>query len=84
MDTLTKTYEPKTMRITTTKERDKPVRKRLPRRCMVVSVGLILAGLSIPALMAIHLLPITFLLAFVGLALVASGGVIALVFCGEM
>jgi hypothetical protein len=84
MDTLTKTYEPKTMRMATIKERDNPIRRRAPRRCMVVSVGLILAGLSIPALMVLHLLPITLLLAFVGLALAASGGVMALIFCGEL
>jgi len=84
MDTLAKTCEPKTMRMAMIKERDKPIRKRLPRRCMVVSVGLILAALSIPALMAIHLLPITLLLGFVGVALAASGGVMALIFCGEI
>jgi hypothetical protein len=51
---------------------------------MVISVGLILAGLSIPVLMVIHLLPATFFLGFVGFALAATGGVMALIFCGEI
>jgi hypothetical protein len=84
MATLTENYEPGTARIAMIRQRDKSNEKRPPRRCMVVSVGLILAALSIPALMAIHLLPITFLLGFLGFALAASGGVMALVFCGEI
>jgi hypothetical protein len=40
--------------------------------------------MSIPALMALHLLPITFLLGFVGFSLVAIGSVMALIFCGEI
>jgi hypothetical protein len=51
---------------------------------MVVSVGLILAGLNIPLLMAVQLLPISLVLGFVGFVLVAIGGVTALIFCGEL
>jgi len=40
--------------------------------------------LSIPVLMVLQLLSITFLLGFVGFALVATGGVLALIFCGEI
>jgi hypothetical protein len=54
-----------------------------PRPCMVVSVGLILAGLSIPFLMLLGLLPLSFVLAFLGFALTAAGGIMALIFCGE-
>jgi hypothetical protein len=54
------------------------------RRCMVVSMGLVLAGLSISFLMAIELLPVTLLLNFVGFALTASGGLMSLIFWGEI
>jgi hypothetical protein len=56
----------------------------LPRRCMVISVGLLLAGLGMPILMIVHLLQPSFLLGLAGLALAASGGVLALIFCGEI
>jgi hypothetical protein len=84
MASITKFYNPKTMHIALVVKGDELMEKHLPRRCMVVSVGLILAGMSIPALMALHLLPITFLLGFVGFTLVASGSVMALIFCGEI
>jgi hypothetical protein len=44
---------------------------------------MLLAGLGIPALMAIKLLPITLLLGFVSFALNVTGGVITLILCGE-
>jgi hypothetical protein len=58
--------------------------KLIPRRCMLVSVGLILAGWSFPFLMAIHVLPVTMFLSFVGYTLASTGGVLALIFCGEI
>jgi len=60
------------------------VLKHKPRRCMVFSVGMILAGLGIPFLMAIGLLPITLVLGFIGLVLTATGGLMALIFYGEI
>jgi len=51
---------------------------------MVFSVGMILAGLGIPFLMAIGLLPITLVLGFIGLVLTATGGLMALIFYGEI
>jgi hypothetical protein len=51
---------------------------------MVVSAGLILAGLSLPTLMAVQLLPLNLLLCFAGFALVASGGILALIMDGEL
>jgi hypothetical protein len=84
MATVSKIHNPKTMRIAMVGKNDELMEKHLPRRCMVVSVGQILAGMSIPALMVLHLLPVTFLLGFVGFALVASGSVMALIFCGEI
>jgi len=84
MSKLTEAYTFKMARIVLIKKRDHFIEKLFPRRCMVVSVGLILAGLSIPVLMVLQILSITFLLGFVGFALVATGGVLALIFCGEI
>jgi hypothetical protein len=84
MATLTKTYQQRTQRVALTWKWDEFIEKHIPRRCMLVSVGLILAGMSIPALMLIHLLPVTFFLGFVGFALAATGGIMALTYCGEI
>ena len=84
MDALTEISMLKTRRTAAIQERGRSIGRRWPRRCMVASVGAILAGLSVPALMLLHLLPTTFLLAFVGIALAESGGVSALIFCGEL
>jgi hypothetical protein len=51
---------------------------------MVVSVGLLLAGMGVVGLMVLQLLPVTFLMAFAGFALTAAGGVCTLIFCGEI
>jgi hypothetical protein len=48
MATLTQVYIPNLARIAFTKKRDKFIEKLIPRRCMVVSVGLITTGMSIP------------------------------------
>lgn len=55
-----------------------------PRRCMVVSVSMILLGLGVPLLMALGLIPVSFPLCFLGFGLAATGGVLALIFCGEI
>ena len=49
-----------------------------------LAVVLLLAGFSIPCLMFFELLPVNFLLAFLGLALAVVGGVLALIRCGEI
>jgi len=84
MATRTNTYKTSPALIALAKNRDEFIKKLVPRRCMVISVGLILAGMSIPMLMLLQFLPATFLLAFVGFALTATGGVLALTFCGEI
>ncbi len=63
---------------------DRTLGRRMPRRCTVVSTGLVLAGLSIPLLMAAQLLPITLLLGFVTLILLAIGGGLLLTRCGDV
>lgn len=84
MTTLTQSYKPTTVRIVLIRKFDNLLERLMPRRCMVVSVGMMLAGLGIPVLMIFKVLPLSLLLGFVGLALIAVGGVLALVYCGEI
>ena len=84
MDGLTEIHMLRTRRTSAIQERGRSMGRRGPRRCMVAAVGVILAGFSLPALMLLHLVPTTFLLAFLGIALAESGGVIALIYCGEL
>lgn len=84
MNTNIKTYRPITLQNTRVKEPGKFIKKLIPRSCTALAITMILAGLSIPALMALNLLPITLVLGFAGFALAATGGVIALIFCGEI
>jgi hypothetical protein len=84
MTTLTQTYIPNLARIAFNKKCDELIEKLIPRPCMIVSVGLIIAGLCIPMLMAIELLPFGLLTCFLGFALFMTGGVLTLVYCGEI
>jgi len=84
MATITQNYKPNALRITLVHKRDDLIEKLMPRRSMVISVGMIVAGIAIPALMAFKLLPVSLLLGFAGLALAAVGGVLALVYSGEI
>jgi hypothetical protein len=84
MTTLTQAFVPSLARIAFRKKRDELIEKLILRPCMIVSVALILVGFCIPMLMAIELLQVGFLLGFLGFALVATGGVLALIFVGEI
>jgi hypothetical protein len=84
MATLTRSYKLNQTYITLVKKRDKRIRFVMPRRCMIVSGTLILAGFGIPLLMVISLIPVSLLLDFLAFGLVATGGVMALIFCGEI
>jgi hypothetical protein len=84
MTTLTQTYIPNLTRIAFNKKRDEIIEKLIPRPCMIVSVVLIIAGLSIPMLMAIDLLPVGLAAGFLGFALFMTGGVLTLFYCGEI
>lgn len=84
MATLTQNYRPTALRITFVNKRDAFIERILPRRRTVVSTGMILAGMGIPALMAFKVLPLSLLLGFVGLALIGVGGVLALFYSGEL
>ncbi len=50
----------------------------VPRKCMLVSVGLLLSGMSIPFLMALTVIPVSFALGFLGLALTSVGCILIL------
>jgi len=82
MATLTHSYKPKLAYITFVKKCDNFIERHMPRRCMVVLTGLILAGLGIPLLRVMHLLPASLVLDFAGLVLIAIGGALSLIFCG--
>ena len=76
MATLTQAYAPALAHIEFINKRDKFIEKLIPRRCMVSSVGLILAGMGIPILMAGQLLPLNLYLGFASIGLIATGGVL--------
>jgi hypothetical protein len=84
MTTLFQSYKAYTLHIAFANRRDEIIERLIPRRCMLVSVGLILAGMSIPVLMVVQILPSTLLLGFLTLALIATGGVLVLFYCGEI
>lgn len=84
MATLTRVRRVNAGRAAVAKGRANAITKWKPRRCMVISMSLILAGLVIPLLMAVHLLPITFLLGFVTLILLGTGAIQAIIRCGEI
>jgi hypothetical protein len=84
MATLTQSYKPATARIVFARKFDNLLEGLMPRRSMVVSVGMIFAGLGIPALMVFKVLPLSMFLGFLGLALIAAGGILALVWYGEI
>jgi len=84
MATLTQSYKTNTVRMVFIRKFDNLLERLMPRPRMAVSVGMILAGMGIPALMVFKFLPASLLLGFAGLALIAVGGVLALVCCGDI
>jgi hypothetical protein len=84
MTALTQLIKPNLARIAIANKRNEFMVKSLPRRVMLASLGLICAGLSIPMLMLLHLLPTSLFLGLVGFLLVLMGGISALIHCGEI
>ncbi len=84
MATLWQAYGSHHLRFVVIKEIDEVLVKILPRSCTVISTGILLAGLSIPILMTLGILPVNLLAAAIGLALVSLGGVFLLTLCGEI
>jgi hypothetical protein len=60
------------------------IARHTPRPCMIVFIGSILAGLSIPVLMLLNIVPTTFAIGLIGFMLALAGGVLTLIFCGEI
>jgi hypothetical protein len=54
------------------------------RKDLLICRLMVTGGLSIPALMLFDILPVSFLLGFLALALIAVGGVMFLIRCGEV
>jgi hypothetical protein len=84
MAALSKARMTTACRVATWNLLDRTLGRRMPRRCTLVAIGLALAGLSIPLGMAVQLLPITLLLAFLALVLLAAGGGLLLTQCGQI
>lgn len=84
MATLIYTYRTKQIRIPLIHRIGARLAGLIPRRCMVITVGLLLLGLSIPLLMAIGLIPLTLWAFFISLSLMGIGGTLALIYCGEI
>jgi hypothetical protein len=84
MATLAPTYKPSLVHIVFVKTRIPFIKIRGPRLCMVISAGILFAGLSIPVLMAVELLPLTLGLGFVSCALIGTGGGLGLILNGEL
>ena len=59
-------------------EHAKWLTSHLPRPCMLASVGLLLAGLCVPVLMGLTIIPSSLFLGFLGMASTCSGSVLAL------
>jgi hypothetical protein len=84
MAALTQTYSPGLDRLIVARKHESFIDRLIPRRCMVVSTGLILIGLSIPFLMAFQLIPSTFMLNLAGFIIALIGSALALFLCGEI
>ncbi len=83
MATLVQTNLLRTADLVQVKKIDR-THKHSPRRCMVVSVGMIIAGVAIPLLMVAGFLPLTVWLGGAALFSIFAGGIVALIFCGEL
>lgn len=55
-----------------------------PRLCMLISVGLILVGISLPILMVLQVVPANLILSFLGFGMVSTGSTLTLIKWGEV
>ncbi len=60
------------------------IKRLTPRPCILTSIGLSLIGWSIPLLMLLELIPSTFVLGLIGLALAATGSILLIIYLGEI
>lgn len=55
-----------------------------PRLCMVISIALIVVGISLPILMVFDVMPSNLILDFLGFGMVSLGSTLTLIHCGEV
>lgn len=55
-----------------------------PRLCMLISVGLVLVGISLPILMVLQMIPGNLIINFLGFGMVSTGSILTLIKCGEV
>jgi hypothetical protein len=55
-----------------------------PRLCMLISVGLILVGISLPILIVLQMIPGNLVINFLGFGLVSIGSTLTLIKCGDL
>jgi hypothetical protein len=84
MATLIQTYATGLDRLVVARKQESFIDRLIPRRCMVVSTGLILIGMSIPFLILCNVLPSMLILYFAGFIITLMGGIFTLIFCGEI
>ena len=84
MAKLSKTFQPAMIPIILHRKSNELMANNMPRLCMLISTSLSLAAISIPVFMVLHLLPVTLVLTFVGYGLALCGGVMSLIFFGEI
>ena len=78
MATLTQIYKPRLVRVVLTNKLDDLIIFLMPRRCMLASATIMLAGLCIPILMTLGILAVKLLFIFISLALLAIGSLLLL------
>lgn len=84
MAKLSKSLKPELIPIILHRKINEMMANNLPRRCILISMSLCLAGICIPFLMTLHLLPVTLLINFVGYMLALFGGVMLLILYGDI
>ncbi|MBE0686752.1 MAG: hypothetical protein IH585_12245 [Anaerolineaceae bacterium] len=55
-----------------------------PRLGMLISIGLILIGISLPILIIFQIIPGNFAIIFLGFGLVSTGSTLTLIKCGDV
>jgi len=84
MAAIVKPQNPITRQNTYTQNRYDFRRFAHPRLCMLISVGLILIGISLPILMVLQVIPGNLMNNFLGFGLVSMGSILTLIKCGEV
>ncbi len=84
MTTLVKRQNQIIIQNTFTKNRYDLKRFMHPRLCMLIFVGLIFVGISLPILIVLQMIPGNLIIHFLGFGMVSTGSVMTLIKCGEI